>query len=105
MAAGTVLTDHHETKTRTWFQREDIKAAQGDVGRAIQAAAQDAPFHPVREYFDALVWDGTPRIDTWLQIYFHADDTPYTRSRPPLSDLWSGTHRSARMQGRPRASA
>ena len=83
MAAGTVLTDHLETKTRTWFQREDIKAAQGDVGRAIQAVAQDAPFNPVREYFDALVWDGTPRIDTWLQIYFHADDTPYARAVGP----------------------
>ena len=82
-AADTVLTDHHETKTRTWFQREDIKAAQGDVGRAIQAVAKDAPFHPVREYFDALVWDGTPRIDAWLQTYLNADDTPYARAVGP----------------------
>jgi predicted P-loop ATPase len=77
------LTDHFESKVRCWFQREDIKAAQGDVGRAIQAVARDAPFHPVRVHFDALVWDGTPRIDTWLTTYLHADDTAYARAVGP----------------------
>ena len=33
-------TDHHETLTRRWFQREDINATLGDVGRAVQAAAR-----------------------------------------------------------------
>ena len=50
-------TDHHETQTRVWFQREDINAGLGDIGRAVQAAARSNPFHPVREYFEALVWD------------------------------------------------
>ena len=52
--------------TRTWFQREDIAAQHGDVGRAVQAAARANVFHPVRDFFDALVWDGTTRLDTWL---------------------------------------
>ena len=33
-------TDHHETLTRRWFQKEDINATLGDVGRAVQAAAR-----------------------------------------------------------------
>jgi predicted P-loop ATPase len=76
-------TDHHESLTRTWFQREDINAAQGDVGRAVQAAARANPFHPVRNYFEALKWDGTPRLDNWLTTYLHADNTPYARAVGP----------------------
>ena len=71
----TPCTDHHEAKTRVWFQREDIKASGGDVGRAIQAAARDNPYHPVRDYLEALKWDGVPRLDTWLIDHCHAADT------------------------------
>jgi predicted P-loop ATPase len=75
--------DHHETLTRRWFQTEDIYANLGDCGRAVQAAARANPFHPAREYFDALTWDGTLRLDTWLVTIFHADDTPYVRAVGP----------------------
>jgi predicted P-loop ATPase len=81
--ADAPLTDHHESSIRVWFQREDIAAAQGDVGRAVQAVARHSPFHPVRDYFEALKWDGTPRLDTWLIAYLHADDTEYTRAVGP----------------------
>jgi predicted P-loop ATPase len=82
-APGAQWTDHHESLTRVWFEREDIKAGQGDVGRAVQAAARHNPFHPVREHLDALVWDGTPRLDTWLVTYFHAEDSEYVRAIGP----------------------
>jgi predicted P-loop ATPase len=76
-------TDHHESLTRTWFQREDIAAQHGDVGRAVQAAARANVFHPVRDFFDALIWDGTTRLDTWLPTYLHAEDTEYARAVGP----------------------
>jgi predicted P-loop ATPase len=75
--------DHHDSLTRTWFQREDIAAQHGDVGRAVQAAARANVFHPVRDFFEALVWDGTTRLDTWLPTYLHADDTEYARAVGP----------------------
>jgi predicted P-loop ATPase len=75
--------DHHDTLTRTWFQREDIAAQHGDVGRAVQAAARANVFHPVRDFFDSLVWDGTARLDSWLATYLHADDTEYARAVGP----------------------
>jgi predicted P-loop ATPase len=37
-------------------------------------------FHPVRDYMDALEWDGTPRLDRWLHTYGQAPDTNYTRA-------------------------
>ena len=73
-------TDHHESLARVWFQCEDIAAALGDVGRAMQAAARHNPFHPVRDYLNALKWDGTPRLDTWLTRYLGVEDTPYSRA-------------------------
>lgn len=37
-------------------------------------------FHPVREYFESLVWDGIPRLDTVLVDYLGAPDDDYTRA-------------------------
>jgi predicted P-loop ATPase len=82
-APDTEWADHHDSLVRIWFQNEDIAANQSDVGRAVQAAAHANCFHPVRDYFATLVWDRKPRVDTWLNTYLHADDTPYTRAVGP----------------------
>jgi predicted P-loop ATPase len=82
-ALDTPWTDHHESLARVWFQREDINAGLGDVGRAVQAAARSTSFHPVREYLDGLEWDRVPRLDTWLIKYWGAADTPYIRAIGP----------------------
>lgn len=37
-------------------------------------------FHPVKDYLEPLVWDGVPRIDTWLIDYADAADTEYVRA-------------------------
>jgi hypothetical protein len=76
-------TDHYESEVRVWFQNENILASLGDVGRAVQVAARLNPFHPVREYFGALTWDGTSRLDRWLVTYLRAKNTPYARAVGP----------------------
>jgi putative DNA primase/helicase len=76
--------DHHDSLCRVWFQRDaGINPAAGDVGRAVQAAAKHNSFHPVRDYFEARAWDGTPRLDTWPIDYLHAEDSPYIRAIGP----------------------
>jgi predicted P-loop ATPase len=82
-SSDATLSDQHETLARVWFQKNKIYPAGGDVGRAVQAAAKDFRFHPVRSYFDALVWDGVARLDTWLVTYFHAASTDYIRAIGP----------------------
>jgi len=38
------------------------------------------PYHSVRDYLGGLgLWDGTPRLDTWLTDYLGASDTPLNR--------------------------
>jgi hypothetical protein len=42
--------------------------------------AQRNGYHPVREYLDNLVWDGVPRLNTWLSTYAGAPNTELTRA-------------------------
>jgi predicted P-loop ATPase len=78
-----IWSDHCDSMTRVWFLRHEIKINAGDVGRAVQAAARFNPFHPVRAYFDTLVWDGVPRLPSWLHVYLHAEDSAYARAIGP----------------------
>lgn len=51
----------------------------------VKDTARKNCFHPVRDYLDELVWDGTPRIDGWLSTYFGAKASPYTNA---VGRLW-----------------
>ena len=42
--------------------------------------AQASTFHPVRDYLDALEWDGTPRLDSWLTTYAGAEPSAYVQA-------------------------
>lgn len=48
--------------------------------RVVKKVAWDNPFHPVKEYFATLQWDGKPRVDEWLILSGGADDTPFVRA-------------------------
>ena len=37
-------------------------------------------YHPIKDYFDTITWDGTPRINTLLTDYMGAEDSIYTRA-------------------------
>lgn len=46
----------------------------------LAVVSSDRVYHPIKEYFSRLKWDGEERIDTLLIDYFGAEDTPYTRA-------------------------
>ena len=46
----------------------------------LATASSERRYHPIKEYFATLTWDGITRVDTLLIDYFGADDTPYTRA-------------------------
>jgi predicted P-loop ATPase len=50
-----------------------------EIENAVRLLCLKNSFHPVRDYLDALRWDGTPRIDTWLSRYLGAEDNPLNR--------------------------
>ena len=45
----------------------------------LAVVSADRLYHPIKEYFATLSWDGVERIDTLLIDYFGADDSRYVR--------------------------
>ena len=93
--------DDHETQTQAWFQKNGVSPSDRVVGKAVQRAARDNSFHPVRDYFESLVWDKTPRLETWLQTYFTVDGQSLCAGHwPALADVRSSANLQAWSKGR-----
>lgn len=52
----------------------------GILDACLALIGKDNAFHPVRDYLDALRWDGVPRLDRWLVRHMGAEDDAYTRA-------------------------
>jgi hypothetical protein len=50
------------------------------VNDAASELCLEHRFNPVTDYFDGVLWDGTPRLETWLSKYLGAEDTPLNRA-------------------------
>jgi predicted P-loop ATPase len=72
--------DHEDRLAAEWLQRQGILVSVEVAGQAVQMAARDRPFHPVRTYLQGLHWDGVERVDRWLWAYLGAEDTEYSRA-------------------------
>ncbi|WP_027286049.1 VapE domain-containing protein, partial [Rubritepida flocculans] len=87
--AGTVHPrpwgEADDVRCAEWLQRHEINVPPVVVGRSVVAVSRNIRIHPVRDYLEALAWDGTPRLDTWAVAYLGAEDTPLHRS---MAALW-----------------
>jgi predicted P-loop ATPase len=73
-------TDHEDRLAAEWLQRQGVLVSVEVAGQAVQTAARDRPFHPVKTYLQGLHWDGIERIASWLSTYLGADDTEYSQA-------------------------
>jgi predicted P-loop ATPase len=73
-------TDFDLTSAHQVLEHKGFTPKVGETSTAIGAAAMEAKFNPVVDYFNRLQWDGTPRLDTWLQDFCEAADTPVIRA-------------------------
>ena len=46
----------------------------------LAVVSAERTYHPIKEYFDTLEWDGTERINTLLIDYLGADDTAFVQA-------------------------
>lgn len=46
----------------------------------LAVVAAERIYHPIKNYFAGLTWDGVPRLDSLLIDYCGAEDSPYTRA-------------------------
>ncbi len=73
--------DTDSRNLRLWMERAvDGKVSDNDVIAAVDMTADKKAYHPVKNYLERLVWDGTPRLDTALSDYLGAADNAYTRA-------------------------
>jgi len=72
-------SDVDEIRTSIWIaEHYDFNPNIHDVRRAMLSAAQRSPFHPVRQYLEAIEWDRTPRVLDWVCRYLGAEDAGET---------------------------
>ena len=62
----THITDADFIRVAAYLQADGIPVNTATAAEAVLCVCDDHAWHPVREYLDALVWDGKERLDTWL---------------------------------------
>jgi len=73
---GQPLTDAVETAINLQVQAlYDLHVSTERCREMIAYIAAQHPYHPVRDWLDALVWDGVPRLGSLLHSYADAEDT------------------------------
>ena len=73
-------TDHEDRLAAEWLQRQGILVSVEVASHAVQTAARDRSFHPVKTYLEGLQWDGAERIDRWLTTYLGVLDSEYLQA-------------------------
>lgn len=82
-----------DEEPRPWTDNDDTEAAiridqllGGQVIRPhtvtpiIETLGKRAAYHPVQDYLNGLLWDGIPRLDTFLITHGGADDNAFNRA-------------------------
>ena len=57
----------------------EFRATSAAIKSEIIAIAHEQTYHPIIDYLDGLVWDGSRRLDNMLRNYAGADDTEVNR--------------------------
>jgi predicted P-loop ATPase len=65
--------------TTEWMQHAGIGIRTDIAAQAIETAARNNIFHPVRDYLSGLVWDCKERVARWLSIYLGVEQSPYAQ--------------------------
>lgn len=68
------VQDIDATGLQDWLQNATLRhLAKDTVHQAVDFVARQNSFHPVRDYLNGLAWDGTARVDKWLNYYLGVD--------------------------------
>lgn len=74
------LCDADDAELRLYLERCYEITGKGQITDALTVTVRANKYHPVRDYLDAVEWDGKARLDTLFIDLFGAPDTPYTRA-------------------------
>lgn len=77
---GSEWGEDDDLRLGLWLAQQErlIVQSAGNLAASVGWAAREQRCHPVREYLDALVWDGIERTSDWLTDYMGVKKTEYT---------------------------
>ncbi len=79
---GDTLKDEDITRVRLWFEKvHQVVVKKQNVLDAIRIVAWCSRIHPLRTYLESLTWDGTSRVDTWLEDFVGVKPTSPDHAR------------------------
>lgn len=72
--------DSDDAGLRRWLEDKYNLTGTAKIADAYDQCVQRSKRNPVKEYIEAVKWDGAPRLDTVLVDYLGAPDTPLVRA-------------------------
>lgn len=57
------------TSMRMWLEQNGIKTSKNDAHDVMITTAKANVINPPKDYFESLKWDGTLRLNKWLEYY------------------------------------
>lgn len=79
--SGKEWGDNDTTHCKYYLAEQyKVEFTTNTILEAAYIIAARTSYHPVREYLDRIVWDGTPRLDKWLTTYCGVADCLYTQT-------------------------
>lgn len=78
--AATTWGNRDDANLRGWLEKVYDISGKDKIKDALDMVVTRHRRHPIREYFDSLKWDGTPRLEHLIIDYVGAEDTELTRA-------------------------
>ena len=75
--------DTSDIRATCWLQKAGLAINVRIAADAVQAVGEENPFHPVKNYLQAIAWDSTPRLESWLSRHLGVANSPYSRAIGP----------------------
>ena len=76
---ATQWGNRDDANLRGWLEKEYDISGKDKIRDALDMVVTRHRRHPIREYFDGLIWDGRPRLERLIIDYAGAEDTELTR--------------------------
>lgn len=75
------VKDEDYSRVVMWLEERGVVVNTRTAEEAVKVVAESNQYHPVREWMNALEWDGIERLDFWLIDYMGApDDGTFVRA-------------------------
>lgn len=74
---GEAITDTDVNQIRLYLEKHYGLTREKQIRAALDIVSSENSFHPIRDYLNALVWDGVERIRHLLPKYLGAEESNY----------------------------